>query len=131
MTERVGGVLVQRAGQLEFVPEHVLRRIVPRPVVSRVPGTELGLALIAGRVVSVISVAPDDRTDGVLLLCTVGDEVVALSGLGVVFSGLFESDSGVVSWEGQRVPTLDVGALVANVTDELRHRRMESLRRWL
>jgi hypothetical protein len=48
--ERAAGVVVEYEQELYFVPAHVAQRIVSKPVVSRIPGTDLGIALVTCRV---------------------------------------------------------------------------------
>ena len=62
---------------------------------SRVPNSDLSMALVAGRVVSVIELA---GSSGALLVCEHEGEPVAFSGLVIEQVGLFE-----VSASGARV----------------------------
>lgn len=104
------GVVVGLDGERYFVPAEVAQSIVQRPVVTRVPGSEIGMALIGGRVVTVIDVGP--RRDE-LLLCEVGGEPLALSGLSVLGSGFYPVEDGMVRVDDELVPIFDVkGALV-------------------
>ncbi len=104
------GVLVSLGEELYFVPADVAGSIVERPVVTRVPGTSLGMALIAGRVVTVIDVGPRREE---LLLCEVEGETLALSGLSVRGSGYYPLEGEQVRVDGKLVSGLDVkGALV-------------------
>jgi len=104
------GVVVTLDEQLYFVPAEVAGRIVQRPVVTRVPGTHIGMALIGGRVVTVIHVGP--RRDE-LLLCEVEGELLALSGLSVCGSGFYPREGDQVRVDDQLVPAFNVkGALL-------------------
>jgi hypothetical protein len=119
MSERVGGIVVRRGDALGFVPAEVARRVVQRPVVSRVPGTDIGLALIAGRVIAVVAVAPERSTAPELVVCDIGTDLVALSGLEVVEAGTYDREGDVVVLHGQPVPLFDVAAEVLRVESEL------------
>ena len=106
--ERTSGVVVIHKGRRCFVPAAVAREVVPRPVISRVPGTPLGMALVSGRVVPVIDLGDDRRQ---LLVCDLDGEAVAIAGLDVVEAGFFEAVD--------RMPTLDVAAEVRRAEAEL------------
>ena len=106
-TRRVAGVLVRYRDALRFVPAEVALRIVRRPVISRVPGTELGITLVAGRVTSVVDVG--ERGDE-LLVCDVAGEPVALAGLSVVDAGFYDGDESGARLGDELVPRFDVQA---------------------
>lgn len=108
--ERAAGIVVEVGGARRFVPAGIAREIVPRPVVSRVPGRDLGVALVSGRVVPVIDLGSDREQ---LVLCDVDGDAVALGGLSVIESGFFDTDRGAVRVGGERVPELDVADAVA------------------
>ena len=55
-SDTTAGLIVKCGKHVRFVPMHVAQRVVPRPVVSAVPGTGVGMALIASRVIPVIEV---------------------------------------------------------------------------
>ena len=61
MEPQVGGLLVRRGGARAFVSAEQARQIVPEPPISRVPGSPLGMALVAGRIVGVIELADQKR----------------------------------------------------------------------
>lgn len=109
-TPHAAGVVVSLDEALYFVPAEVAGSIVQRPVVTRVPGTSIGMALIGGRVVAVIDVGP--RRDE-LLLCEIESEPFALSGLSVQGSGFYPVEGDQVRVGDQLVSGFDVkGALV-------------------
>src|SRR5688572_15674837 len=83
---RTAGVVVESEGRLCFVPARVAQRIVSKPVISRVPGSDVGLALVGGRVTSVIDV---EEGGSDLLICDIEGEAVALSGLKVYGCGFY------------------------------------------
>lgn len=101
MSTHAAGVVVSLDDELYFVPAKMAEQIVERPVITRVPGTAIGIALIGGRVVTVIDVGP--RRDE-LLLCTVEGELVAVSGLSVRGSGFYPSEGDGILVDGQLVP---------------------------
>jgi hypothetical protein len=116
MSEPVGGLVVRVGERLYFVPSSLARKVVYRAAVSRVPGTSIGMALVAGQVVSVIEL---DRPRAELLLCEPGGEPVALAGVETVAAGWFEGDAGSVQFEGQTVPELDVVGELRRVEQQL------------
>jgi hypothetical protein len=109
---RVAGVLVKYDGALYFVPADVAQRIVRRPVISRVPGTELGITLVGGRVTSVVDVG--ERGDE-LLVCDVEGESVALAGLTMLGSGFYEAEGEGARLGDTYVPRFDVRAELRRV----------------
>lgn len=108
MTESAG-LIVDRDG-LFFVPASVARKIVRKRVVSHIPGTQLGMALVSGRVVSVLSIS-ERETD--LLLCEVAGEDIAVAGLEVVASGTWPRIDGGIEYDGGRVRELDLATVLA------------------
>ena len=125
MTDRntAAGLIVKRGQQLRFVPMQIAQRVVPRPVVSAVPGTAIGMALIAGRIIPVIEVGP---TRDQLLLCSVAGQDVGLSGLEVVSSGFFEQEESRVRYADARIPTLDVASELGRIEHWLSARRRQA-----
>lgn len=106
---RSAGVVVEFEGRLCFVPANVAQRIVSKPVVSRVPATELGMALVNGRVTSVIDV---EQGGSDLLVCDIEGEAVALSGLKVYGCGFYPRRGNGIALGNELVPELDVTALL-------------------
>ena len=124
MAGQVGGLIVRRGGKLHFIPSSVARRVVTRPAVSRVPGTELGLSLIQGRIMAVIALGPSPGNGGAdLVVCDVQTDSVALSGLEVISSGVYDRSADGVLRDGQSVPELDVATEVLRFETELSSRR--------
>ena len=116
MDANAAGVVVGLDGELYFLPAGVAERIVPRPVVTRVPGTAIGMALIAGRVVPVIDLSPRREE---LLLCEVDGEPLALSGLAVHGAGFYPRDDDGVRVDGELVRELDVKSAIQSAENEL------------
>ncbi len=106
MSARTAGLLV-KLDHLWFLPAEIARKVVRPPKVSDVPGVPLGIALVDGRVVSVIRVSSNN---GDLVLCDVNGETVALSGFEVVASGAFTASADGVVHEGREIRTFDVSA---------------------
>src|SRR5688572_10852895 len=84
----VAGAIVRFGTQRYFVPANVGLSVVRKPVISRVPGTGLGMALLGGRVTSVVDLGAGGDE---LLVCDVEGEPIALSGLSVLGSGFYEA----------------------------------------
>ena len=108
-SDRAAGVVVEYDQSLFFVSASVAQRIVPKPVVSRVPGTELGIALVNGRVTSVVDV---EQRGGELLVCDVEGEAVAFSGMKVVGCGFYPRRANGIALGDELVPELDVTTLL-------------------
>jgi hypothetical protein len=129
MAEQVGGLIVRRGGRLHFIPSSVARRVVARPAVSRVPGTELGLSLIQGRVMAVLALGrpgvTETSTHAELVVCDLTTDCVAVSGLEVVASGLYPSAVQGVTVEGRLVPELDIAREVQRFEADLLLRRAQ------
>jgi|RhiMethySRZTD1v2_1073278.scaffolds.fasta_scaffold08211_11 hypothetical protein len=106
---RTAGVVVEFESRLYFVPARVAERIVAKPVVSRVPGSEFGIALVNGRVTSVIDVAEGGND---LLVCDIEGEALALSGLKVYGCGFYPSRGNGIALGDELVPELEVTALI-------------------
>jgi hypothetical protein len=104
---RVAGLLVSLGGLRHFIPASAASQVLARPVVSRVPGSQLGMTLCAGRVIAVIELGSDPCE---LVVCEQDGETVALSGLAVVTAGFFDADGTGVRVEGERIPPLDIAA---------------------
>lgn len=108
-SDRAAGVVVEYDHALFFVPASVAQRIVPKPVVSRVPGTEIGIALVTGKVTSVIDV---DQRGNELLVCDVEGEAVAFSGMKVVGCGFYPRRGNGIALGDELIPELDVNTLL-------------------
>jgi hypothetical protein len=121
--QELPGVIVARRGELLFLGSDMAERIVERPVISRVPGTDIGMALVLGRVTSVVELG---EGGGELLLCNVGGESIALSGLSVVGAGFYEVDGQGVKLADAHVPRLDVEHELGRIEGRLIYRQLAS-----
>lgn len=101
----VAGLLVHNSGALGFIPAAIIRTIRHDIVVTRLPNSELGMALVLGRVVPVISLGDEGRT---LIICEVDGELFAISGLEPIESGIFDGDERGMRHEGAWVRTLAI-----------------------
>ena len=110
MEPEVGGLLVRRGGARAFVSAEQARQIVPEPRISRVPGSPLGMALVAGRVVGVLELG---SSTGALLVCELDGQLVACAGLVVERAGLFTKTPEGVWDSGELVPDLSLERLVS------------------
>jgi chemotaxis signal transduction protein len=133
-----GGVVFRVADALFFLPATVANKVLPMPIVTRVPGAPhdlVGVALVEGETVPVVAVgllerrasrrANNDRPradNRPMLLCDYLGERVGLVGLEIIATGRFEaagSPSDQVVHAGVRVSPFDVAAVV----DRLREGR--------
>jgi hypothetical protein len=106
----VGGLLVRRNGSRAFVSADVARQIVAEPLLSRVPGTSLAMALVSGRVVGVLELGV---STGSLLVCELDGQLVACVGLELERAGFFSrTPEGV--WDGALVPDLRLDRLIGS-----------------
>lgn len=119
--QQLAGVVVKRRGELLFVGADVAERIVERPVITRVPGTDLGMTLVLGRVTSVVEL---EDGGGELLICNVGGEPIALSGLNVVGAGFYDVDGEGVRVADTHVPRLDVERELGRIEGRLLRRNL-------
>jgi hypothetical protein len=83
---RHGGAVIQTEHGRFFVPGEQARFVVAAGRVTKVPGSRLGLALVDGRVVSVLSLGQKGEH---MLVCELHGQLIALSGLSVLFTGEF------------------------------------------
>jgi hypothetical protein len=97
------GLLVRCNGELAFIPAPQVRFIRYDVVVTPFPGREVGMALLDGRVVPVISLGPQVRA---LVVCDIDGETIAVSGLEPMRSGFFEGDEQGPIEDGRLVPTV-------------------------
>ena len=87
----------------------VAKSLVPLPRVSKIPWDSAQMALVGGDVVAVLEVAPPC---GVLVLCEVDGQALALSGLSAERAGCWPASGTGVNVDGTDVPALDLGALL-------------------
>lgn len=106
---RSGAVVVVGPEGRAFVRAELTQQIVVQPTVSRVPNTGVGMALVGGRVVSVLELGEPSRA---LLVCEIDGETVAFSGLGIEQVGLFEIDERGAQVGNELLPELAIRELV-------------------
>ncbi|MES1177879.1 MAG: hypothetical protein ABUL62_26375 [Myxococcales bacterium] len=104
---RRAGLLVRRAGELSFLPASVAKSLLPLPRLSKVPWDSAQMALVGGDVVAVLELA---EPCGVLVLCELEGQTLALSGLSAERAGSWPESGTGVSVDGVEVPGLDLGA---------------------
>jgi len=120
---RVAGMLVEYEAGSYFVPAEQAQRVVRRSVISRVPGTRLGITLFEGRVIPVLALGSAGED---MLVCDVRGELVAVAGLTALEAGFFEAAPDGVQTRSDVVAQLDVGAELDALERELWDRRHAS-----
>jgi hypothetical protein len=105
----IGAVLVRTAERRAFIRADLLQQILPQPAISRVPASQLGMTLVAGQVISVLELG---ESTGALLVCTLDDELIGISGLSLERVGIFELRESMLSVDGQRLPELSLRELL-------------------
>jgi hypothetical protein len=110
----IAAVLVVGPRGRAFVRAELARQIVAEPTISRVPTSNVQMAMVGGRVVSVLSLG---EPSGALLVCELEGEPVALSGLRVERVGHFVSDGENIRVEGELLPEIPVRDLIAQAYD--------------
>lgn len=142
----VSGIVFRIGESAFFLPATVADKLLPMPMVARVPGGPpdlVGVALVEGETVPVVAVGDSDRiararaalaaTPGgqaagggapsrtrdnlPMLVCTHLGERIALVGLDVIATGRFEAADGKVSWGAGKARPFDVGAVVARLRE--------------
>lgn len=106
MAQRAG-LLVRRGSELAFLPADIVRSLIPAPRLTKIPWDWAHMALVAGEVVAVLELA---EPSGVLVLCEVQGQVVALSGLAAEQVGLWPESGTGVNVDGVKVAALDLDA---------------------
>jgi hypothetical protein len=101
------GLLVRRGNERLFIPASVARHLVPLPRLSRVPWDTVQMALVGGEVVAVVELA---EPSGLLVLCDVSGQSVALSGLSAERAGFWPESGSGVRVDDVDVPALDLAA---------------------
>lgn len=112
-----GGVVFRIEQELFFLTATVAVRVEPIPRTGRVPGAPpelLGLALVDGDMIPVVSVGPS--RSAMLTVLYLGERV-GLVGLDVVATGRFESVHDHVVHADEHARPFDVGAAIARVRD--------------
>jgi hypothetical protein len=111
MKQRAG--LLVRAGEaLSFLPAETAESVVPLPTLSPVANTPLQMALVNGRVVTVLALG---SPTGVLVLCSIEEETLGISGLEVEVAGAFDAAERGVLIDGRHVPELELGHLLRSL----------------
>ena len=106
---RAGAVVVVGPEGRAFVRAELAQQIVAQPTVSRVPNTGVAMALVGGRVVSVLTLGEPTRA---LLVCEIDGETVGFSGLAIEQVGLFEIDEQGARVSGELLPELSIRELL-------------------
>ncbi|HTA92657.1 MAG TPA: hypothetical protein VK745_23930 [Polyangiaceae bacterium] len=83
---------------------------MPLPRLSRVPWDTVQMALVGGEVVAVIELA---EPCGLLVLCDISGQSVALSGLSAERAGFFPESGTGVRVDDAIVPALDLASALA------------------
>jgi hypothetical protein len=103
------GLLVRRAGKLSFLSASVVKSVLPLPRLTKIPWDSAQMALVSGDVVAVLELA---EPCGVLVLCEIDGQPLALSGLSAERAGVWPESGTGVSVDGADVPALDLGAVL-------------------
>jgi len=103
--------LVRRGEERLFIPAIVARNLVPEPRLSRLPWDSVQIALDGGAVVALLEFGD---SSGVLVLCELSGEQLALAGLTPERVGFWPATELGVRVADAEVPELDlVSALTA------------------
>lgn len=120
----VGGVVMKIARKRFFLPASIAIKVLPMPVVARVPGGPpdlVGVALVEGEMVPIVAVselAPSrGRDNRPMLVCSHLGERVGIVGIEIVTTGKFSGDESGIEHEGERVGAFDVAAVLARLRD--------------
>ena len=101
------GLLVRRGGERLFLSASVARHLVPLPRLTKIPWDSAQMALVGGEVVAVVELG---EPSGMLVVCELDGQALALSGLFAEKVGVWpESEAGVIV-DGVNVPALDLSA---------------------
>jgi hypothetical protein len=101
------GLLVRRGSERLFLPASVARHLVPLPRLTRIPWDSAQMALVGGEVVAVVELG---EPSGMLVVCELDGQALALSGLSAERVGVWPETEAGVSVDGVNVPALDLGA---------------------
>ncbi len=99
------GLLVRRAGELAFLSASVAQKLVPLPRLTKIPWDTAQMALVGGEVLAVLELG---EPCGVLVVCEVDGQLLALSGLAAERAGFWPAHESGVSVDGEHVPALDL-----------------------
>jgi hypothetical protein len=83
---------------------------VPLPRLSRVPWDTVQMALVGGEVVAIVELA---EPSGLLVLCEISGQSVALSGLSAERAGFWPESGTGVRVDDATVPALDLASALA------------------
>ena len=103
----LAGLLVRRDGKLAFLPASIARSLLPLPRLTKIPWDSVYMALVGGEVVAVLELA---EPSGVLVLCELEGQAVAVSGLRAEHVGLWPASELGVIVDGEQVPELDLAS---------------------
>lgn len=131
------GLIVELSGhagdappELRFISARIAQRVVPRAVVSSLPGSQLGICQVGGLILPVVELGPAATE---LILCDLPrhapereqagkpdappppSECLAVSGARVLASGAFERRGAAVMYAGQPVMPLDLELLAEHL----------------
>ncbi len=101
------GLLVRRAGELAFLSASVAQKLVPLPRLTKIPWDTAQMALVGGEVLAVLELG---EPSGVLVVCEVDGQALALSGLAAERAGFWPEHESGVNVDGVHVPALDLSA---------------------
>ena len=114
------GLLVRRGSEWLFIPASVARHLVPMPRLSRVPWDSVQMALVRGDVVAVVELG---EPSGMLVMCEISGECVALSGLAAERAGFWPASGTGVRVDDTEVPELDLAAALARFQTQRTERK--------
>lgn len=115
MRARVAAVLIESSLGRRYVQASLVRRIDARPSPTAIPGTRVGLSLVASRSAVTIDLGSGPHA----LVCDVDGELALLAGVDVEQVGFFDGHEDAIDFDGARVPRLDVRAVaLAALTQE-------------
>ena len=101
------GLLVRRAGERLFLSASVARYLVPLPRLTKIPWDSAQMALVGGEVVAVVELG---EPSGMLVVCELDGQALALSGLFAEKVGAWPETQAGVNVDGVDVPALDLNA---------------------
>jgi hypothetical protein len=101
------GLLVRRGGERLFLSARIARHLVLVPRLTRIPWDSAQMALVGGEVLAVVELG---EPSGVLVVCELDGQALALSGLFAEKVGVWPGTEAGVSVDGVNVPALDLGA---------------------
>ena len=99
------GLLVRRGNELAFLAAGIAKCVLGTPRLTRLPWDSAQMALVGGEVVPVLELA---EPSGVLVLCELDGQPLALSGLFAERAGFWPESGRGVEVDGQPVPALDL-----------------------